>query len=406
MNAVIIGGGIGGLTAAIALRKAGIDARVYERAPEPREVGAGISLWANALLALRSIGAEEGVRRRGEAATYAAVRTWRGRMLMELDQTATEFGVPRVTLIHRAELLEALLACLPDGVVDFGRACTGVEQDAGSATAQFAEGAPARGDVLIGADGINSVVRGTLLNDGPPRYSGYTCWRAVTVFPTDTFPAGHIYELWGRGARFGLTRIGSGRVYWWATHNCAPGGTDTDARAELLERFRGWATPVCEVIGATEDGAFIRGDIIDRPPSRRWGRGRITLLGDAAHPTTPNLGQGGCMAIEDGVVLARELGKVARLSEPCAGTGRPVTESPANGADATEASHTTVEAALRAYESARYTRTARITVDSWRFGVMGQWENAALRGVRDLVLRLTPRRVLDRQARALLRFEG
>src|SRR5262245_54172935 len=129
MNAIIIGGGIGGLTAAIALRRAGIEAAVYERAPEPREVGAGISLWANALLCLRAIGADEGVTRRAETAVYSALRTWRGRTLMEMDPRSLDVGAPLITMIHRAELLEALLECLPAGVVRFGHTCTAVEQD-------------------------------------------------------------------------------------------------------------------------------------------------------------------------------------------------------------------------------------------------------------------------------------
>jgi 2-polyprenyl-6-methoxyphenol hydroxylase-like FAD-dependent oxidoreductase len=378
MRAIIVGGGIGGAACAIALRRAGIEPTVFERAPEPREVGAGISLWSNALRALRAIGADGPVVARGEAMRVAEIRTWRGRVLKR--QEAARFGgdTPVIVMIHRAELLAALLGQLPAGTVRFGSECAGVEDTADVATARIVrDGGQSRfsADVLVGADGIRSVVRAGLKGPEPVRYSGYTCWRGVAEIGHDLVEAGYVAETWGHGSRFGITRIGGGRVYWWAAANAPEGGADAGPGEPVTRLFAGWSRPVPQLIAATPAAAIIRNDIVDRPPIRGWGRGRITLLGDAAHPTTPNLGQGGCMAIEDGVVLARKL----------AGCEDPV-------------------AALRSYEASRYARTAMITNASWRIGAVGHWECPAACWARNTVTRLIPSPLIERQQRTLLEF--
>ncbi len=380
MRAIIVGGGIGGLTAAIALRRAGIEPEVYERAPEPREVGAGISLWANALAALKSIDALGPVLARGEVMRVAQVRTRRGRVLQSssADRLQTGQGVPAILMIHRAELLEALLGQLPSGTVRFGHECRCVGQELFGVRVLFRAGASdlhASADLLIGADGIHSVVRSGLLGAQKPRYSGYTCWRGVAPVGDDLVPPGYVGEVWGRGRRFGITRIGGGRVYWWATANRPEGGRDADARAELAREYNGWTAPVPAIIDATPADAIIRNDIVDRPPSRTWGCGRITLLGDAAHPTTPNLGMGGCMAIEDGVCIARTL----------SGGG-------------------VVPAALRAYEQSRFARTARVTRLSARLGRSAQWSNPIACWARDTTTGLLPGALVAAQQRRLMMF--
>lgn len=381
MRAIIIGGGIGGLTAAIALRRAGIDPEVYERAPGPREIGAGISLWANALAALKHVGALGPVLARGEVMRRAEIRTHRGRVLKSSDASGldTGAGVPAILMIHRAELLGALLDQLPPGVVRFGHECRSVGQDQFGVRTLLRNSrgdTHIQADLLIGADGIHSAVRAGLFGPQRPRYSGYTCWRGVAAVPESLVPPGYLAEVWGRGQRFGITRIGQGRVYWWASVNAPEGGTDTDARAELARTFGNWATPVPAIIDATLADAIIRNDIVDRPPSRIWGVGRVTLLGDAAHPTTPNLGMGGCMAIEDGAVLAEHLQRPGP-------TG----------------------AALRAYERARYDRTAMITRTSCRFGASGQWTSPIACWARNTATWLLPARFVTGQQRKLMEFK-
>jgi FAD-dependent urate hydroxylase len=356
-HAVIIGGGIGGLTAAIALRRVGLDCTVYERAPELREVGAGISLWTNATRVLSRLGVGEAVEAVATPLRQSEIRTWDGRLLSEMDlgTLQTEFGHPTVG-VHRADLQTALADHFGRDRIVLGAACVGFRQDATGVTARFADGREVRGDVLIGADGIKSVVRGQLFGPEKPRYAGCVAWRGVGLIDRPEVPLGTSLVAVGKGMHFGYLPIGGGRTYWFATANLPEGGYDPvgRTRAILLDVFANWYRPITAVIDATEQTAILRGDTIDRKPIRRWGDGRVTLLGDAAHPTTPFLGQGACMAIESGWVLA-----------DCLKAGA----DPVSG--------------LREYERRRMARTAGITKKSWQMGRLLTLENPVLNWVRD-----------------------
>jgi 2-polyprenyl-6-methoxyphenol hydroxylase-like FAD-dependent oxidoreductase len=347
MRAIIVGAGIGGLSAALALRRVGVGVTVYERAPGLTEVGAGISLWANALRALDHIGAGPAVRAVSLPIQQSEFRVRDGYRVAASYPTAAfeqRFGVaPFVAMVHRAELVAALAGCLPAGVARYGFECVGVEPGRERAVVRFKDGHADEADVVIGADGIRSAVRASLFGPKEPRYAGYTCWRGVCPRPVALAP-GYAGEWWGRGRRFGITTLPGDRVYWWATKNKPAGRRAGDERGYVAEAFRGWADPVPELLAATPSGAVLRNDIVDRPPTPGWASGRAVLIGDAAHPTTPNLGQGGCMAIEDAAVLARRL----------LGGGEPAPN-------------------LAAFAEDRYPRTSAITRASWRFGRLGQW---------------------------------
>ena len=238
-----------------------------------------------------------------------------------------------------------------------GRRCTHVEQDNTGVKAYFEDGTVVGGDILIGADGIRSVVRSEIVGDGEPRYAGYTSYRAVTSFDHARCKFG---EYWGCALRFGIAPMSAGRVYWFATRN-APAGvheTPTDSVERLSAAFGGWCEPIGELIAATDPASILHHDIADRPPLRHWSQGRITLLGDAAHPMTPNLGQGGCQALEDAVVLGKQL----RL-------------------------HTDPVVALQTYEAERQRRTRQIVQRSRRIGQVGQWSNPWLCAVRTFAVR-------------------
>jgi 2-polyprenyl-6-methoxyphenol hydroxylase-like FAD-dependent oxidoreductase len=226
------------------------------------------------------------------------------------------------------------------------------------------------GDVLIGADGLRSSVRAGLWGDRAPRYAGYTSWRGVAEYHHAELPLGTGVESWGHGARFGMTHIGGGRIYWFATRNTSVGGADSGsgAKADLLDCFGSWHAPIGALIEATDAWSIIRTDIFDRPPRRRWGRGRVTLLGDAAHPMTPNLGQGACLALEDAVVLA----------------------------DAVER-HGAVAAALRAYEARRWMRAAAVTLQSRFVGWYAQQQRPGVCHVRDALIAGMPARMQVQQ---------
>ncbi len=362
MRALIVGGGIGGLTTARALRRADIEATVFERADDPRtvEAGGGIILWHNALRAFGEVGLADRVRSAGPEIEHFEFRSWRGGLIAHwpVAEMARQFGAPTIG-VNRADLYPKLIEALEEGTVRFDVACVGFEQDAAGVTARFADGREERGDLLIGADGIRSTIRAQLLGPAKPRYAGYSLWQASIPLAHPAAPDGYGRVLWGRGARFVYHHVAGGRIYWTAIDHGAEGqrGVEDWRKEQLLERFRGWQEPTTTLIAATAPDALSRLDVYDRPPTSRWGEGRVTLLGDAAHPMAPNVGQGAAQAAEDAVVLARCL--------------RAATDVPA---------------ALRAYEAQRMGRTAAMIKESRTVGTLGQWRNPLLCAARDRVL--------------------
>lgn len=387
MRVAVVGAGIGGLTAAIALRRAGLEVAVFERAHELKEVGAGLLLAANAQKAFGKLGLREAVGSLGTSASAGEIRSWRGEVLAGVPVAELEKRVGAASAaVHRADLQALLLRELGEGPLRLGSGCEGFEQDEDGAAVLLADGREERFDLLVGADGLRSTIRSRLFGHEEPRYAGYTSWRAVARPDGELLPWGEGFESWGRGARFGCVHIGGGRVYWFATLNApegeedGPSGSPEGPRRKLLELFRGWHRPVGQLVDATEEGAIRRDDIYDREPLKRWGEGRVTLLGDAAHPTTPNLGQGACLAVEDAVVLAQ-----------CLEGGR--------------GGMRVVQGALRRYEGLRRERTAKVVRLSRRIGRIGQLENPALLGLRDLFLKATPPGASLRQIEGVVGYE-
>jgi 2-polyprenyl-6-methoxyphenol hydroxylase-like FAD-dependent oxidoreductase len=371
VKAIIVGGGIGGLTAAIALRRVGVEAVVFERAAELREIGAGITLWANAVRALKKLDVYDAIREAG-AELGGEIRSWRGERISEItaDQLKSRLGEANLA-VHRADLQSALLAALPQGTVRLGAEFVGFGEDGAGVVARFAGGHEERGDLLLGADGIDSSVRAQLFGRSAPRYAGYAAWRGVVDAGDGLVPAEVGLNLWGRGSEFGLAGIGQGRFYWFMTRNAPEGEADDAAgrKREVLDLLQGWYEPSRRAVEATEESKILRNDIYDRDPLKRWGAGRTTLLGDAAHPMTPNLGQGACQAIEDAVVLARCLGGE-------------------------------VVSSLRLYEARRIPRTAEVARRSRLAGRIVQLDNPLLCRLRDAVARRTAARAqLERIAR-------
>lgn len=393
-TALIIGAGIGGLSAAIALQRAGWEVAVHERAPSLEPVGAGLALWANALTALDRLGIGERVRAAGVPNTDGWIYRDTGERLAAVASPALRERLGEIgVVVHRAELQAILLDAAGAGVVRTASELTGFRDEGDAVVAAFADGSSVRSAILVGADGLNSVTRAVLHGAAAPRYSGYTAWRAVLPFDPERLEPG---ETWGRGARFGRAPLAGGRAYVFATANVPAGTRSPDGeKAELQRRFAGWHAPIPAIIDALDERDILRNDIVDRPPLRTWGRGRITLLGDAAHPMTPNLGQGACQAIEDAVVLARHLGAIAGVAE-----GRQ--EHGPHTGDATDR----VAAALRAYEAGRIPRTSAIVRQSRQVGVVGQWEHPLAVRLRTTLARRVIPRLQERQLRALFAFDG
>jgi 2-polyprenyl-6-methoxyphenol hydroxylase-like FAD-dependent oxidoreductase len=364
---IVVGAGIGGLSLAIGLRRAGHEPVVLEQASRVEAVGAGITLFGNATHALDRLGVRDIVAARGSAPSRSAVLTASGRVLTELPTDLLAGAVA----IHRADLHAALLEHAGDVCLD--ARVESAEQDGGRVVVRGAAGVEHEGDLLVGADGLRSVVR-CAFTDVTPRYGGYTAWRGVVS--TAAVP-GELTESWGVGERFGLVDIGHGRTYWFATKNAPEGQADEAGgrKAELLRRFEGWHTPIPATLDAVAEESILRNDVYDLAPLPSWHAGRVVLLGDAAHAATPGVGQGAAQAIEDAVVLSSVL----------TGSG---------GGD--------VERALREYETTRQPRTKLVQKASKRMDRMAQIGNAVGSGLRNAVVGHSPDRVRRGQIEPLV----
>ncbi|NXY96194.1 FAD-dependent monooxygenase [Streptomyces sp. BR123] len=372
-HAVVAGAGIGGLTAAVALHRRGWRVTLCERAPGPSAAGAGIVLAPNALRAFDTVGFDAG-RAAGRAVPAAmGLRRQGGRWLSRSGTAAltARYGRPPLA-VYRPALAAGLAAELPAGVIRYGAAVTGVDGPDGAPLVRTTAG-DLRADVVLAADGIHSALRRRYFPDHPGlRYSGETAWR--TVLPAAEIPAPlpATAETWGRGERFGIVPLGDGGAYLYATAVVPEGYRPADVRAELLRRYGTWHDPIPALIGRIDPAAVLQHDLYDlAAPLPRFHHGRIAWLGDAAHAMTPNLGQGGCQAVEDAVVLAHLL-------------------------DAAAGSEAGIPAALAAYSAARCARTDAIRVRSRRAGRVAAQAHPLAVAARDLAVRVVPERARQR----------
>ncbi len=340
LRVAIIGGGIGGLTAARALVRRDLEVRVYESSPELKEIGAGVALGPNAMKALRSLDLEDAVRAIGYQSPYQQLRTWKGRTISKTDATVTanRFGAS-ACMIHRADLLDVLAQSVPTDIVSLSARCESVTTDADGASARFRDGTEIEADVIVGADGIHSAVRASLFGQDAPQFTGRICYRSVIPMADLSLPKLDQYEgtwLGPHGALvvYGLRRgelVNVVAHYEDAGYKHESWIAECD-REEILERYRGWHPALQEIFEAGK--TWYKWALYDRDPIPEWTVGRATVLGDAAHPMLPYLGQGAGQAIEDGCVLAAALDRLS--------------EEPAQ--------------ALKLYEDSRRPRTSRVVL--------------------------------------------
>jgi 2-polyprenyl-6-methoxyphenol hydroxylase-like FAD-dependent oxidoreductase len=310
-SAVVVGGGIGGLTAAVALRQVGWRVTVLERAATFGEIGAGITLLSNGLRCLDAIGLGDAARGSGQPVLAIGMRTPAGRWLSRMDGDGADLEARMGTtalVIHRAELHRVLRDALPAAALLAGVETTGIRggADGGPAEVRFRHhdhDALLPADLVVGADGVHSWVRGERWPDAPaPVYSGCTTWRAVTT-PSPA-AVSEMSLSWGRGTEVGVMPLVDGRTYWYAAANADEAQRNPDELGELRRRFGTWHEPIPTVLAHTPPQAVLRHDIYRLPNLDSYHRGSVILLGDAAHAMTPNLGQGGGQALEDAIVLA------------------------------------------------------------------------------------------------------
>ncbi|WP_280407537.1 FAD-dependent monooxygenase [Nocardia brasiliensis] len=357
MKALVVGGGIGGLAAAVAFHRRGWQVEVLERAPQITEIGAGLSIQPNGLRALDALGLSAELRVNGSAGPPRGIRNSNGDWLIRNDIEELERRFGAWAIVHRAALVDLLRAALPAHALRPGSTVRQVMPDG---TVHY-DGGATTADLVIGGDGVHSVTRRSVWpRAADPRYVGYTTWRLLTA---GVSVEGSV-EIWGRGERFGYLPMPDGRVYCYLMGN-APAGSRAGLD-ELRVRFADWPDPVPALLAAAHPDAVLQHDTYELPKLRSYVSGKVAVLGDAAHAMAPNLGQGACQALEDAVTLA-----------------------------ATVDAHG-VAAGLAEYDRRRRPRTQMIAQLSRRVGAPAHWNSSLATALRDTALPLLPSALLGR----------
>ena len=349
----MVGAGIGGLTAALALRNHQMPCVVYEQAPDLAEIGAGLGLWPAPLQVFDCLGLGDEVRALSRPWEIGGLRHCDGRFLVRFtaDEFAARLGEATIG-VHRGELQALLVRSLPPAAVRTGSRCIGLHQPGhGTVIASFADGSTVRAPAVIAADGHHSRTRAILFGDRPLHDCKYVAWRGIATQPPAT--DWHIFagETWGPAGRFGILPIAGDRVTWYAAARTF--GSD-NAKDDLIARFGDWHHPIPRLLDATPEDDIWRDHIYDLRPPRRWSAARVTLVGDAAHPMTPELGQGACQAILDAWSVSDAL---------------------AHSSD--------VPAAFRTYERNRKTRARFVTLVARAVAAAGNADSRLARATRE-----------------------
>lgn len=363
----IAGAGIGGLTLAALLNQRGIQATVFEKSNTPNPLGTGLSIWKNALDILFPLGLKEDIQARACEIKHIEVLNEKGRRLQYLPMSTLGKGEIGY-MMHREELHRMLREKIEPHQLCHQSRISGVKQHSDKIEFTVNHKQTLLTDVLVGADGLHSRIREYVLEKDELRYSGEICWRGIaSVNHPDQ---GWLREFQGPGIRAGFSPIDDQRVYWFLTQVSSPDFSLSreEHQAYLTEKFKHWPHDIAGLINATPTDEIYFHPLYDRKPVLRWSKNRVTLLGDAAHPMTPNLGQGACMAIEDAAALTRSI-----------------------------STYENVSSMLQNYEQQQVTRARHMVNASRAMGKLANIRNPFAKLVKEKIMAATPSSMMARQ---------
>lgn len=373
---LIIGAGIGSLCTALMLQKKGYNVQVFEAASSIEPVGAGLGIGSNALQALYKAGVGDQIEREGNRLDQMFFQNERGSHLNQMDFTslAQKFGLNNIT-IHRAVLHDILFEAIEPGTIHVNKRCVDFQEKEEGITVSFSDGSSIEASLVIAADGIHSMFREKLIANSTPRYAGYTCWRGVVKTMNQQFNQQTSYELWGKAGRIGIVPLQGGSAYWFACVNAKQKDPmyQNSSPEDVARLFHDFPADVTALIVSTKKDELLHHDISDIRPLDQFVFGRVVLLGDAAHATTPNMGQGAGQALEDAIVFVNCLTNAVDFRE-----------------------------AAISYEEKRIKRTKKVIKMSRQIGAAAQFENGFAIAIRNKLFQLIPSRLLLERFRYLL----
>jgi len=377
LKITIIGAGIGGLTAAIALIQSGFTVKIYEKADELKDPLTCVTLFPNAMRILSHFGIADEIISKGRAVEMFTLSTNKGKEIRTINFSEEEF---KPVSILREYLYTILLSKLPEGTVNFGHTLRDYEIFDDQVNIVFTNEVQLKSDLLIGADGIYSKVRSLMLKEDEPIYQGYQVWRGIIDSPFNDIIEKGSMQFWGRGKRFGFTRIDDTKIAWWAASKESihrVNHMNSDRKKKIYKYFRSWAYPVPELIKATDENTILKVGSFAKSPPKNLTEEFVTIIGEAAHSLTPNFGLGVSLAVEDAIILARCLDK-----------------------------YHTVPDALLYYEDARIVRVALITEQVIDFIRMGHFKKSLSLIWRNIFVRFTPQKTIEKKLRNIFDYDA
>lgn len=378
MKITLIGAGIGGLTTAIALKQKGFEIEIFEAAPKFKNAGSGINLALNAMQVYKKLGLYDTIFEAGSLTNSMTITDEKLNPLSVIDikHFTEKFNVQSVA-IHRAKLHQILLNELSDVPLHLNKKVKALRQSENGIDLDFEDGTSHKASVLIGADGIHSIIRKSIFDNTTIRSAKQVCWRGITKIELPKKYQTELHEPWGKGKRFGFVAISEEEYYWYALANYKEDYQKEFQNIDLVKFYSDFHPIVGEIINSTPKENILTNEMLDLKPTSTWYENNICLLGDSAHATTPNLGQGACQAIESSLVLANCLAK-----------------------------HTSPEKAFKEFQDRRIKKAVDVINTSWRIGKIAHLENRFLIKLRNFVLRKTPKKLADKQSERIFTIDN